>query len=444
MASGENAGPMVYTVSGLVALIKSRLEKSFPLLDVEGEISGWTLHTSGHAYFSIKDEGALLSAILYRTYLGAICQADPILAARLRRQESLNGAKVKLRGTVSMYPPRGNCQFIVRRLRLAGNGDLMAQYLALKEKLEKEGLFSATRKRAFPFLPQRIALVTSFTGAVVHDMARVILRRCPSVALRLYPVSVQGAAAPGEVVGALKYFNSLPATERPQVIIVARGGGSFEDLFCFNDEALVRAVAQSEVPVLSAIGHESDVTLCDFAADVRAGTPSMAAELVVPERTELLNRLSRLETQLKVSLRDKYEFYAQRVDHLTDTLEGTLKQGLQNASTRLNQAARTLGPTLTWRLAEVDGRLRALEERAMGAIKLGFTQKEARLSTLTRAWSLLSPYAVLDRGYSLTTTSTGHVVTDATQVQSGETLVTRLAKGLIESTVTQSTPVDTP
>ena len=268
-----------YTVTSITADIKRVLEGGYRRIIVEGEISGWRRYPSGHCYFTLKDDGAQMSAVMFSNSYEA-CKA---------RDGLKDGAKVAVFGNVTVYPPRGNYQIVVQAARLAGEGDLMQRYLALKAKLEGEGLFDASRKRSLPFMPRRIGIVTSEAGAVIHDMCTVMARRFPNVHVRLFPSLVQGDTAPASIVAGIRYFNSGEWT--PDLLIVARGGGSFEDLFCFNDEALVREVAASKVPTVSAVGHETDYTLCDFAADVRAGTPSIAAEISVPGLAEIVAQL---------------------------------------------------------------------------------------------------------------------------------------------------------
>ena len=291
-------------------------------------------------------------------------------------------------GNVSVYAPRGNYQLTVLAAKLVGEGDLMQQYLALKAKLEKEGLFDASRKRKLPFLPRRIGIVTSEAGAVIHDMCTVLTRRFPALEIRLYPCLVQGADAPRTIIEGIRHFNSDPWAD---LLIVARGGGSFEDLFCFNDEALVREVAASTIPTISAVGHETDFTLCDFAADLRAGTPSIAAEIAVPQLSELTAKLATCNSQLATALRAKGEFFAQRVDQLSDALVAELKLYVQRA--------------------------------------------ESRFATAATKLKAYSPYGVLERGYSLTTAADGSVVKDAKKLKAGDVLTTRLAKGEVESVV---------
>ena len=392
--------PKPYSVSGLTAELKATLEGRFTRIYVEAEISGWRLYPSGHAYFTLKDSGAQISAVMFASSL-----------ARCKVKDALkDGAKVLVYGNVSVYAPRGNYQLMVLAAKLVGEGDLMQKYLELTAKLEKEGLFSAARKRKLPFLPRRIGIVTSEAGAVIHDMCTVLTRRFPALEIRLYPCLVQGEGAPATIIAGIRHFNSDPWAD---LLIVARGGGSFEDLFCFNDEALVRVVAASTIPTISAVGHATDFTLCDFAADVRAGTPSIAAEIAVPVLSDLTAQLSTLNSQLSTSLRSKGEFFAQRVDQLSDALASSLTIAQANAERRLARVMPRLAP----------------------ALKLHMQRAESRLQKAEAQLKAYSPYGVLERGYSLTTAEDGSVVKDAKDVKRGDRLTTRLAKGVVESEV---------
>ena len=400
----EEPRPAPFTVSSLTDRIKRSLESQFTKIYVEAEISGWRRYPSGHCYFTLKDSGAQIAAVMFASAYER-CRAKAALA---------DGAKVLVYANVTVYPPRGNYQLVVLAAKPVGEGDLMQRYLELKAKLEAEGLFLKSRKRPLPFMPRRIAIVTSEAGAVIHDMCNVISRRFPNVEIRLYPTIVQGAEAPASIISGIEYFNA-PSGDgwTPDVLIVARGGGSFEDLFCFNDEALVRAVAASNVPTISAVGHETDFTLCDFAADVRAGTPSIAAEIAVPLLSEIETRLDNAAHHMMSSLRGRSEWFAQRMDHLSDSLEAALVSALNRAEMRLSSACGRLMPSL----------------------KIAFVKTEARIKRAEESLRLLSPYGVLDRGYSLTTDMSGAVVRDAAALKKGDRLRTRFAVGETTSIV---------
>lgn len=400
----EESRPAPFTVSSLTDRIKRSLESQFTKIYVEAEISGWRRYPSGHCYFTLKDSGAQISAVMFASAYER-CRAKAMLA---------DGAKVIVYANVTVYPPRGNYQLVVLAAKPVGEGDLMQRYLELKAKLESEGLFLKSRKRTLPFMPRRIGIVTSEAGAVIHDMCNVISRRFPNVEIRLYPALVQGADAPASIIAGIEYFNrSAGLGWTPDILIIARGGGSFEDLFCFNDEALVRAVAASKVPTISAVGHETDFTLCDFAADVRAGTPSIAAEISVPLLSEIVLRLDNASRHMTSALRGRGEWFAQRIDHLSDSLEAALVSSLNRAEMRLS----------------------AMRGRLMPSLNLALVKAESRLTRAQESLRLLSPYGVLDRGYSLTVDASGAVVRDASSLKKGDRIRTRFAAGEASSVV---------
>lgn len=403
----ENESPKPYTVSSLTSELKTALETRWSHIYLEAEISGWRLYPSGHAYFTLKDSGAQISAVMFKSSYEACLRKHPGIEAQLK-----DGAKVLVYGNVTVYAPRGNYQLVVLAAKLVGEGDLMQQYLELKAKLEAEGLFDPARKRRLPFMPRRIGLVTSEAGAVIHDMCTVLMRRFPALEIRLYPSLVQGGGAPASIIAGIRYFNS-DEDWKADLLIVARGGGSFEDLFCFNDEALVREVAASKIPTISAVGHETDFTLCDFAADKRAGTPSIAAEIAVPCLADLKAQISDCRLRLVSALRGKGEFFAQRVDQLSDALGASLEIALANSERRLARVTPRLEP----------------------ALKLHMQRAEARVQKAEAQLRAYSPYGVLERGYSLTTADDGSVVKDASVLKNGDVLTTRFAKGTVSSVV---------
>lgn len=388
-----------YSVSLLTNGIKNAIEARYTSILVEGEISGWKIYPSGHAYFTLKDEGAQISAVMFASAL-----ARSPAAAKFR-----DGDKIIVRANATVYPPRGNYQLVVTRAKLAGEGNLMQRFLELKNKLKAEGLFDR-QKKPLPFMPRRIGIVTSEAGAVIHDMKDVMTRRFPNVVIRLFPALVQGDEAPSSIIRGIEYFQS---NFNPDIIIVARGGGSFEDLFCFNDEALVRAVASSAVPIISAVGHETDHTLCDYAADVRAGTPSIAAEIAVPVKADIVQRIEKCREAMTVALQRKGEFFAQRLDHLSETMAQPLKLFCERATARFNQVAMAMVP----------------------AMNLQLERSTARLNQSMAQLDLLSPFGVLKRGYSITTASDGSVVRNAADLVSGDEIKTRVMNGEIVSVV---------
>ena len=316
MTDQEPAGGAVMGVSEVTARLK-RLIEGGPLhtVSVRGEISGWRLYPSGHAYFALKDAGAQLQCVMFKSAL-ARCRA----AGGLR-----DGLDCVFSGELEVYAPHGKYQLVARRAEPAGKGSLAAEFEKLKARLAAEGLFGAERKRPLPFLPRRIGIVTSPAGAVVHDMATVLLRRYPNLEIRLYPVKVQGEGAAAEIARGVEWFNAAERDWRPDVLIVGRGGGSIEDLWAFNEEIVVRAVAASAVPVVSAVGHETDFTLCDFAADVRAGTPSIAAEICVPVKSELKARVDAAASRLDRCMEHAWETRAQRLDSAAARLGAAMR-----------------------------------------------------------------------------------------------------------------------
>ena len=423
----EDAEKKIYGVSELTDIIKG-LFRPFDKIFVEGEISGWKIYPSGHAYFTLKDEGAQLSCVMFSSAL-ARCKAAP----RLK-----DGAKVCLYGRLDVYAPRGSYQMVVLAAKIAGEGDLMAKFNELKEKLQDEGLFDTARKRPLPFLPHRIAVVTSPAGAVIHDMCTVLTRRFPNLEIRLYPVKVQGPGAKEEIVEGIQFFNRPSADWKPDVLIVGRGGGSIEDLWAFNEECVVRAVAASNVPVVSAVGHETDFTLCDFAADVRAGTPSIAAELVVPEKEKLLRRIDEAAGRLARAPRQAGETFAQRIDHLELRMTTALRNGTTPVAARLDRAAQRLAPALKEVVAAAERRLARSEPRLLPAMREALAKGLRRLSTAQAKLELLDPGSPLKRGYSLTFDAEGRIVRAAETVKPGDRLTTRLGVGEIVSVAVDS------
>ena len=424
---GEAENSKVYGVSELTDVIKG-LFRPFDKIFVEGEISGWKVYASGHAYFTLKDEGAQLACVMFASAL-ARCKA----AAQLK-----DGAKVCLYGRLDVYAPRGSYQLVALAAKIAGEGDLMAKFNELKEKLQREGLFDRARKRPLPFLPHRIAIVTSPSGAVIHDMCTVLTRRFPNVEIRLYPVKVQGPGAKEEIVEGITFFNCSSSGWTPDVLIVGRGGGSIEDLWAFNEECVVRAVAASAVPVVSAVGHETDFTLCDFAADVRAGTPSIAAEIVVPVKAELLQQVRDLSARLARAPQHAGETLAQRVDHLTLRLSAALRDSAAQTESRLGRSAQRLLPALKEAVSRAERRLSLADQRLLPGVKDALAQGERRVVAARSKMELLDPSNPLKRGYSLTLDAAGRIVRAAAAVRPGDTLTTRLGEGQIVSTVQET------
>jgi exodeoxyribonuclease VII large subunit len=441
----------VWTVAALTAAIGEVLGREFPDLWVAGEISGVRLAASGHYYFTLKDGEAQIRCVCYR------------LAARYLRFKPQDGVAVLARGRLDVYAPRGEYQLIVDALEPQGLGALQLAFEQLKKKLAEEGLFDATRKRPLPKYPGRIGIVTSLDGAVIRDMLQVLGRRFPGLHVRIFPAQVQGPGSAEEVIRALDWFS---ASGWPDVVIVARGGGSLEDLWTFNEEAVARAIARSKVPVISAIGHETDYTIVDFVADVRAPTPSAAAEIVIPPRQQLLGQIAaargRLEQAIRYRLaqcgRRLHELGIDRPAHILQRLMGRRQQRLDELEGRLRERwrqrlavrrsrwqeleSRLRRQDLRLRLAEARRRLEILTRRTQQGVQLRLARLRAHLEALRAELGHLSPLAVLERGYAIVRDPEGRVVRDARSAAPGALLHILLARGRLRARVTESTPAD--
>ncbi len=428
-----------FSVTELSAALKRAVEDQFALVRVRGEISGLKFHSSGHVYFDLKDDKAVLNAVIWR---GTV--------SRLRiRPEA--GMEVILIGKLSTYAGTSRYQIIVEQVELAGLGALMAMLEERRKKLAAEGLFDSARKKKLPFLPEVIGVVTSPTGAVIRDIMHRLEARFPRRVL-LWPVAVQGEKAAAEIAAAIAGFNAFPPSlPKPDLIIVARGGGSVEDLMAFNDEAVVRAAAASLIPLISAVGHETDTTLIDFAADVRAPTPTAAAELAVPVRSELLAQTLDLErrtlrcfskgmedrrrhlVQLVRVLPRAESLFAgprQRLDTASDKLQHGLTRNLNIHEVRFNKAgSRLRDGMLKDRLAVYGERASALGARATRAEKTRLAQARRHLEGLARELELISYRAVLERGFALVRGADGTVRRRAASLKPGEALTLAFADG---------------
>lgn len=443
--SSENVGPAdAISVSALIGLAKNALERALPLCWVNGEISGFKRAASGHCYFDLKDDAAQIACVLYRN------------RAALVGFELNDGAQVELRVRPAIYEPRGSLQFAVEQARLAGVGRLYEAFLRLKAKLEAEGVFADYLKRALPAVPRRIGLITSTKAAALADMLRVLRDRWPRAGVILYAASVQGANAPSELLSAL---NAANVRAECDVLIIGRGGGSMEDLWAFNDEALTRAVAASTIPIVSAVGHEIDFTLCDFAADSRAPTPTAAAAMVTPSRKDMIAYVANLDDAMHGAMRRRLDQLGERLDRMSARLVGSRallapwreallrKQGrLQRALLSLQPAQRARVNAVQQRLMRtlrqsevVQGRAAQWRPRLDAAFAGVLSAQHMRLQTTRRALELLNPLNVLNRGYALVLTSAGQVVTDANTLDVGAALNIRVQNGHIDALVTKTT-----
>jgi exodeoxyribonuclease VII large subunit len=439
--------PRVLTVGELNRRARQALESSLPLLWVAGEISNLTMAASGHAYFTLKDAQAAVRAVMFRS-------RAQTLGWRLQ-----NGDHVEAQVLVTLYEPRGDYQINVESMRRAGAGNLYEQFLRLKERLEREGLFAAAAKRPLPVFPRCIGLVTSPQGAALRDVATTIYRRAPHVRLIVYPTSVQGANAPGEIIAALRQANRRAANDGCELLILCRGGGSLEDLWAFNDENLARAVRASALPVVCGVGHETDFSIADFVADLRAPTPTAAAELAAPERARLMRQLAefarafgRAAARKIGEARQRLDFAAGRLQHPAELLRrqrernGALVHRLRTALrhrlsqrrlelARLDECLRRRRPDLRF----AGQQLRHLERNLASAAEGNLARRRHHLERLADRLRGLDPTAVLARGYSLTTDADGHIIKNAEAAELGSKITVHLARGRIGARVEEKT-----
>jgi len=416
--SGERA---VLTVSALTEQLRALLEDRFPAVWVEGEISNFRLYGSGHAYFTLKDAEAQLRCALFRT------------RGRRLRFEPADGLSVLAFGSVEVYAQRGEYQLVVELLEPRGLGALQLAFEQLKARLQAEGLFDAARKRPLPRFPRRIGVVTSPAGAALRDILRVIGRRFGELAIVIAGCRVQGEGAAAEIAQAIRDLNALGDVD---VIIVGRGGGSLEDLWAFNEETVARAIAASTAPVVSAVGHEVDYTIADFVADLRAPTPSAAAELVVREKQAVVDALAELRSRLEHAAARPLRDLDRRVDEMTTRLRRGMHAEWRRAAHRVELGAAALrSASPVARMANGRHRLERLETRMRSETRQALAQAQHRLRSAVGRLDSLSPLAVLGRGYSLTRTPTGEIVRSARQVSVGDDVRVLLHQGTLECRV---------
>ena len=400
-SSPAPAAQGVLTVSQLTARLKGVVEQTFQSVWVAGEISNFSQPQSGHCYFTLKDDAAQIRAVLWRT-----------TAAKLKL-ELHDGLDVVCRGHLDVYPPRGSYQLVVDELQPQGLGALELALRQLREKLAKEGLFAPERKRPLPTFPRRIAVVTSPTGAAIRDFLQVLSRRWRGVEVLVFPARVQGECAANEIVEAIRQANRTQP--RPDVLVLTRGGGSLEDLWCFNEEPVIRAIAASRVPTVSAVGHEIDVTLTDLVADVRALTPSEAAERIVPSADDVTDLVRGLGLRLRMAL-------ATRVAHIRNRLDSLASR----------PALRCPQDGVLLRTRRVD----ELSVRLHAAAQTMLRDRRAAIAGVAGKLEALSPLAVLGRGYSLTyAEDNDRLITAAAQLRPGQRIVTRFQRGTATSRV---------
>ncbi len=437
-------GRRIWTVKDLMSAVRTAVEREYTDLWVEGEISNFRPAESGHLYFTLKEDGAQMRVVMFRSQ------------ARLLKFKPADGMAVIARGRVTVYEPRGELQLSAEYLEPKGAGALQIAFEQLKQKLAAEGLFDAARKKPIPVLPRRIGVVTSPRGAAVRDIVNIVRRRHRGLNVLIYPAQVQGEAAPGEVSAGIRYFNRA---QNVDVIVVARGGGSIEDLAAFNNEALARVAAASQLPLISAIGHETDFTILDFVADLRAPTPSAAAELVIESQQQLEQRVATFRQRLARAARYQllmarqtltqlaqhgafarmHELIGrrqQRVDELVFRMVSAERRRLHEYRARLDTAAarvraRDMRRTLQAMRRDIEARVAALAS----ATRADLMKRRARWQALSGELEALSPLSILERGYALVFDDEGNLVKDASQVRAGDEIRARVHRGVIDATV---------
>ena len=447
MTISSRAEPL--SISQLNLDAQGLLESSFPLIWLQGELSNFSRPASGHWYFSLKDTRAQINGAMFRN------------RNRLLDFAPQNGQQVLVRAKITLYVPRGNFQIVVEHMEPAGQGALKAQFDALKAQLQSEGLFAQDRKQALPAWPSQIGVITSPSGAAIRDILQVLQRRCPSIPVVIYPAAVQGADAPAQLRQAL----GLAVTRNEcDVLIIGRGGGSLEDLWAFNDEALTRAVAECPIPIVSAVGHEVDTGLTDFAADLRAPTPSAAAELVSPDLSVVSQRLAGLHRRLRWVMAQQLRTPQERLRHLSQRLRSP-RQHLEQSSQRLDELHNRLQRQMQHRLTLLQGRLQpsqqrlarlspdrllldrqqqlaVLNKRLPQPIQRQIQQQQVQLAGLSKRLQTASPLETLARGYSITFKG-DDAVRSVSRLQPGDTLTTRLVDGEVTARVEHVQESDT-
>lgn len=399
--------PKIYSVDELTSLIKNALESSFGIVRVEGEISNFTKASSGHLYFTLKDERAQIRAVMFRGN------------ARMIDFDARDGRLVRAFGKITVYKPRGTYQISVHRLEEAGLGNLQKAFEELKKKLAAEGFFDPAHKKKPPAFPVRLGVVTSPTGAAIRDIINVLRRRYPLVEVVLYPVLVQGDRAASQIARAIDFFNE---NELADVLIVGRGGGSLEDLWAFNEEITARALYRSRIPVISAVGHETDFTIADFTADVRAPTPSVAAEIAVPDSSQITRRLADSKSRIGLLIRRKLEYFASRVEALANDYRMRIPvESIHMWMQRIDESTRRIENV--WMLDKRD--------------------RYSRLHVLNEKLDALDPEAILERGYSICRNKRSKkIITGSHQVVTGDSVNLVLASGKFDALVSTVIPAE--
>lgn len=439
----SDSRPRALTVSELNHQARHLLEASFMQVWVEGELSGFSRPSSGHWYFSLKDRKCQVRCAMFRG------------ANQRIRTLPKEGDQIRIRGKVTVYENRGDFQIICEHMEPAGLGALQQAFEQLREKLRLEGLFNNERKKPIPGMPRHIGIVTSPTGAAIHDILTVLGRRCPGIPVTLYPTAVQGEAATANIVRAIELAQ---AHAKADVLIIGRGGGSLEDLWCFNEEAVARAIAGCTIPTVSAVGHEVDITIADFVADLRAPTPSAAAEKISPDQSvwhrQLVEQQLRLNAAMRrllritgtrlgdlaARLRDprrELQEKAQRLDDMEQRLADAFNRRLQRDATRVSHLQQRLTMQSPGRtLALADSNVTQLGERLVKAMQLCLRQRREQLEHSAQTLNVVSPLATLGRGYAIVHRQDGSIARRASDLGPGEAITARLAEGTIEADVT--------
>jgi exodeoxyribonuclease VII large subunit len=443
----------IWSVRALVTDIRQHVETTYTDLWVEGEISNCRPAPSGHVYFTLKDGEAQLPVVLFRRQ------------AQLLRFRPADGLAVLVRGRISVYESRGQLQLIAETLEPRGAGALQLAFEQLKARLLAEGLFDAARKRPLPAFPRCVGIITSPTGAVIRDIVNVVRRRHARLNLLVYPATMQGVSSPGSVAAGIRWFNAHPS--RADLILIARGGGSMEDLAGFNDEALAHTIAASELPIVSAIGHETDFTIADFVADLRAPTPSAAAELVTAAQHRIEERISSLTARVHrasrfhlmharqryarlsaesvlIRLRDAVSRRDQRIDDLHLRLVTAVQRRLRTPGQRLASLTERLRrQDISVRIANTHRRLQRADERLLRTSAQMISRSHSRLNRASARLEALSPLAVLARGYALVYAADGTLLRSAAETTAGQTIRARLAQGTLKAQVTETNAPET-
>lgn len=418
-------GVRVWAVGALCRAVADALEARFNPVAVKGEISGFSRASSGHCYFSLKDQNGQLRCAMFRR------------AANLLDFVPRDGDQVEVRGRLAVYEPRGDLQLVVESLRRAGQGALFEQFLQRKAKLEAEGLFDGARKRPLPAMPRAIGLVTSLGAAALHDVVTTLRRRVPHIPVVLVPAAVQGASAPAELVRSLEVLYAQdPGVD---VILLVRGGGSIEDLWAFNDETLARTIVGSPVPIVSGVGHETDFTIADFCADVRAPTPTAAAELVAAPRDLWLGALELMEERLRGAVLAKLDVSSQRLDLAAGRL-GRPSELAGRQRLRLAHHAQRMHYALQTRTTRLTHAQQALQTGLLSRLGMALDRHREHLDRAALRLKLLDPELVIQRGYALITDASGQAITSVTRLATGDEVQARLVDGNADLKVLETRP----